>query len=84
MRHGFNYSVVIRGLQTTIGIDFHWAKQQLYYSDVSTDKIRRCFLNGKKCEDVITTGLLMTEGKFLNFALLSLREGNVIKPSHKA
>jgi len=53
---------VISGLQTTIGLDFHWAEQQLYYSDASTDKIRRCFLDGSKCEDVITTGLLMTEG----------------------
>ena len=69
LRHGFNYSVVISGLQTTIGLDFHWAEQQLYYSDGSTDKIRRCFLDGSKCEDVITTGLLMTEGKFCqNFA----------------
>ena len=55
---------MISGLQTTIGLDFHWAEQQLYYSDASTDKIRRCVLDGSKCEDVITTGLLMTEGKF--------------------
>ena len=66
VRHGFNYSVVLDGLQNTIGVDFDWAEQQLYYSDVNSDMIRRCFMNGSKCEDIITTGLLMTEGKVYN------------------
>ena len=54
---------MLDGLSNTIGIDFDWSEQQLYYSDVNNDKIVRCFLNGSKCEDVITTGLSMTEGK---------------------
>ena len=62
---GSNYTTVLSGLSNTIGIDFDWSQQQLYYSDVNDDRIRRCYLNGSKCEDVITTGLLMTEGKFL-------------------
>ena len=58
---------MLDGLSNTIGIDFDWAKQQLYFSDVNNDKIRRCFLNGSKCEDIITTGLLMTEGNLSMF-----------------
>ena len=54
---------MLDGLSNTIGIDFDWSEQQLYYSDVNNDKIVRCFLDGSKCEDVITTGLLMPEGK---------------------
>ena len=63
VRQGSNYSTVVDGLSNTIGIDFDWSEQQLYYSDVNDDKIVRCFLNGSKCEDVITTGLSMSEGK---------------------
>ena len=63
VRQGSNYTTVLDGLSNTIGIDFDWSEQQLYYSDVNNDKIVRCFLNGSKCEDVITTGLSMTEGK---------------------
>lgn len=63
LRHRFNYSIVLDGLQNAIGVDFDWSEQRLYYSDVSIDKIRRCSLDGRKCKHVITTGLLMTEGK---------------------
>lgn len=63
VRKGSNYTTVLDGLSNTIGIDFDWSEQQLYYSDVNNDKIVRCFLNGSKCEDVITTGLSMAEGK---------------------
>ena len=66
LRHGYNYSIVLGGLQNTIGLDFDWLEQRLYYSDVSIDKIRRCSLDGSKCKNVVTTGLLMTEGKFRN------------------
>ena len=54
---------MLDSLSNTIGIDFDWSEQQLYYSDVNNDKIVRCFLNGSKCEDVVTTGLSMAEGK---------------------
>ena len=67
LRQGSNYTTVLGGLSNTIGIDFDWSEQQLYYSDVNNDKIVRCFLNGSKCEDVISTGLLMSEGKVLRF-----------------
>ena len=67
LRQGSNYTTVLSGLSNTIGIDFDWSEQQLYYSDVNNDKIVRCFLNGSKCEDVISTGLLMSEGKVLRF-----------------
>lgn len=66
LRQGSNYTTVLGGLSNTIGIDFDWSEQQLYYSDVNNDKIVRCFLNGSKCEDVISTGLLMSEGKVLS------------------
>ncbi|XP_068751456.1 low-density lipoprotein receptor-related protein 1-like isoform X2 [Montipora capricornis] len=62
LRHGFNYSIVLDGLALTIGVDFDWANQQLYFSDVSIDKIRRCSLDGSTCEDIITTDLSMAEG----------------------
>ena len=72
LRKGSNYTTVLGGLSNTIGIDFDWSEQQLYYSDVNNDKIVRCFLNGSKCEDVISTGLLMSEGKVLRFLLFFL------------
>ena len=62
LRYGFNYSIVLDGLAVTIGVDFDWENQQLYFSDVSIDKIRRCSLDGSTCEDIITTDLSMAEG----------------------
>lgn len=63
VRHGSSHLTVLDGLSSAIGIDFDWSEQRLYFSDVTKDKIIRCYLNGSECEDVITTGLSMTEGE---------------------
>lgn len=65
LRRGSNYITVLDGLSNTIGIDFDWSEQRLYFSDVTKDVIKRCYLNGSECEDVVTTGLSMTEGKLV-------------------
>ena len=62
LRQGLNYSIVMSRLGDAIGLDFDWVGQRLYWSDVNADKISRCYLNGTGREDIVTTGLLMTEG----------------------
>ena len=63
---------MLDGLSNTIGIGFDWSEQRLYYSDVTKDVIKRCYLNGSECEDVITTGLSMTEGKLVIWLSLNV------------
>ena len=49
-------------MENTIGIDFDWKEQRIYWSDVQADIISRGFVNGTGREKVITTGLITAEG----------------------
>lgn len=48
----------ITGTQNAIGVDFHYKKQYIYWTDVSRDSISRIFLNGTGREDIIPSGNL--------------------------
>ena len=66
IRNSLSYSSVLDKLENTIGLDFDWKEQRIYWSDLHTDNINRCFLNGTGREEVITTGLITAEGCIIN------------------
>lgn len=51
------YTSVFKGLHNAIAIDFHFERQLLFWSDVSTDVIKVGFMNGTGIRDVIKWGL---------------------------
>jgi len=40
------YSLILRGLHNAISLDYHYNKQLIFWTDVSTDKIKRAAVNG--------------------------------------
>ena len=48
----------ITGLQNAIGIDYHFEKQWIYWTDVTKDSISRIHLNGSSRQDIIPSGRL--------------------------
>ncbi|GAB0097057.1 low-density lipoprotein receptor-related protein 4 [Sergentomyia squamirostris] len=51
------YTSLIKGLHNAIAVDFHYARGLIFWTDVSTDVIRRAYLNGTGIRDVIKWGL---------------------------
>lgn len=51
------YTSLIKGLPNAISVDYHYKKGLLFWSDVSTDVIKRCFINGTGVRDVVRYGL---------------------------
>lgn len=51
------YISLIKGLPNAISVDFHYKKNLLFWSDVSTDVIKRAYVNGSQVRDVIKWGL---------------------------
>lgn len=51
------YTSILKGLQNAVALDFHHKKELLFWSDVSTDVIKRAFVNGTGVKDVIMWGL---------------------------
>lgn len=56
--------ILVSQLKSSIGVDFHYADQRIYWSDVSKDKIERIFLNGTGREVVVSQGMNSPEGIF--------------------
>ncbi|XP_078605134.1 vitellogenin receptor-like isoform X4 [Branchiostoma floridae x Branchiostoma japonicum] len=51
------------GAQSVVALDFHWEKQMLFYSDVTSDIIYRTYLNDtERSEVVIDQGLHTVDG----------------------
>ena len=48
----------ITGLHNAIGIDYHFEKQWIYWTDVTKDSISRIHLNGSSRQDIIPSGRL--------------------------
>jgi len=46
----------ITGTQNAIGVDFHYKRQLIYWTDVSKDSISRISVHGNKREDIIPSG----------------------------
>ena len=57
----------ITGTKNAIGIDFHYAKKYVYWTDVQKDSISRVFLDGTGREDIIPSGIFFSV--FLSFCL---------------
>ncbi|XP_063705428.1 low-density lipoprotein receptor-related protein 4 [Culicoides brevitarsis] len=51
------YISLIKGLPNAISVDYHYKKNLLFWSDVSTDVIKRAYINGTMIRDVIKWGL---------------------------
>lgn len=51
------YTSIIKNLPNAISLDYHYAKDLLFWSDVSSDVIKKSFLNGTGMKDVIKWGL---------------------------
>lgn len=51
------YISLIKGLPNAISVDYHYKKNLLFWSDVSTDVIKKSFVNGTMIRDVIKWGL---------------------------
>ncbi|XP_066145382.1 low-density lipoprotein receptor-related protein 4 isoform X1 [Euwallacea fornicatus] len=51
------YSLILRGLHNAISLDYHYNKQLIFWSDVSTDKIKRAAVNGTEVTTIVSSGL---------------------------
>lgn len=52
---GSQYSVLISGLRNTIAVDYHYAKNYVFWSDVIADKIYRGYGNSTSTQSCITS-----------------------------
>ncbi|KAK3706533.1 hypothetical protein QZH41_003269 [Actinostola sp. cb2023] len=68
------YNFDVRGLVDTIGIDFDWKEQRIYWSDLYKHTLSRCFMNGTGQEDLITEGLITTEDNFTTVLFVNRNE----------
>ncbi|XP_030746611.1 low-density lipoprotein receptor-related protein 4 [Sitophilus oryzae] len=51
------YSLILKGLHNVISLDYHYAQNYIFWSDVSMDKIRRSSVNGTDVITIINSGL---------------------------
>lgn len=51
------YTSIVKGLHNAIALDFHYKKNLLFWSDVSTDVIKMSYLNGTGVQSIIKWGL---------------------------
>ena len=51
------HTPILKGLHNAIALDYHYKRQLVYWSDVSTDVIRKVYINGTDPEDVLRWGL---------------------------
>ncbi|CAH1130397.1 unnamed protein product [Ceutorhynchus assimilis] len=51
------YTLLLKGLHNVISLDYHYNKQLIFWSDVSTDKIKRASVNGSSITTIINSGL---------------------------
>ena len=59
-----NETIVVKGLEDAIAVDFCFAEGFVFWTDVSSEKITRIQVTGdtRKVEDVISVGLKKPEG----------------------
>uniref|UniRef100_A0A1I8N054 EGF-like domain-containing protein n=3 Tax=Musca domestica TaxID=7370 RepID=A0A1I8N054_MUSDO len=51
------YSAIVKGLHNAIALDYHYERNLLFWSDISTDAIKMVYMNGTQMRDVIKWGL---------------------------
>lgn len=51
------YTAILKNLQNAIALDYHYSKNLIFWSDVSTDVIRKAYVNGTGVTDVVKWGL---------------------------
>ena len=64
--------IPIMGAENAIGIDFHFNKSYIYWTDVTKDSISRIFINGTGREDIIPSGFLFFLYLFASLEVLFL------------
>lgn len=56
------YTSIVKGLHNAIAVDYHYKKNFLFWSDVSTDLIKMAFINGTGIKNVVKWGLESPSG----------------------
>lgn len=51
------YTSILKGLHNAIALDYHYKKNLIFWSDVSTDEIKSSYINGSGVKDIIKWGL---------------------------
>ncbi|XP_023246171.1 low-density lipoprotein receptor-related protein 4 isoform X3 [Copidosoma floridanum] len=59
---GPKYTSVVKGLQNAIGLDYHYKRNLIFWSDVSMDVIRKVNVDGTNSSDFIRWGLEIPDG----------------------
>ncbi|XP_014786530.1 low-density lipoprotein receptor-related protein 6 [Octopus bimaculoides] len=63
-----NSSVIISGLEDAAAVDFFYAENSVFWTDVSLEMIKRTYINGSQTStNVITFGLLSPDGLALDW-----------------
>ena len=63
-----NSSVIISGLEDAAAVDFYYAENSVFWTDVSLEMIKRTYVNGSQTStNVITFGLLSPDGLALDW-----------------
>ncbi|XP_075921535.1 low-density lipoprotein receptor-related protein 4 isoform X1 [Petromyzon marinus] len=55
--HRSEYTLLLNNLENAIALDFHHARELVFWSDVTLDRITRAYLNGSSVTEVVSTGL---------------------------
>ena len=59
---GRNETIVVDGLEDAIALDYYYKEQFIFWTDVSSEKIKRTHLGSKKTKNVASLGLVRPEG----------------------
>lgn len=51
------YTSILKGLHNAIALDYHHNRDLIFWSDVSTDVIKKAFINGTGIKDIVKWGL---------------------------
>ncbi|XP_067141982.1 low-density lipoprotein receptor-related protein 4-like isoform X1 [Centruroides vittatus] len=56
------YKPIVTGLQNAIALDYHYEKQLLFWSDITSDSIHCAFINGSGLRSIVSVGLVSPGG----------------------
>lgn len=64
---GQHYRRVAQGYDSVVGLDFHYSKDRLYFTDVKAKKMYRMYLNGTGKEVIVKHNIAGAEGMALDW-----------------
>lgn len=51
------FTSVVKGLHNAVALDFHYKRNLLFWTDVSTDVVKMSYMNGTNVQNIIRWGL---------------------------